>query len=400
MPGIADRLKNISISASVAMTQKARDLAAQGIDVVTLSTGEPDFPTPKHAIEAAYEAALAGDTRYPPVDGTPALRAAIQRKFKRDNCLDYDLSQIIVSGGARQIIFNTMLATINPDDEVLIPAPSWISYADIVKFSGGKPVFIPCHEENGFKPLPADIAAAITPKTKWLLLNYPSNPTGSIATEKELQHIADVMLDNPNIWILTDDIYEHLIYDDHVYKTIAQVEPRLYERTLTVNGVSKAYSMTGWRLGFCGGPESLIKAIRNVNTQNSGGVATLAQAAAIAVLDGPQDLLKERAAIYQQRRDFVLDKLAKIDGLSCHKPQGAFYLYINISGYIGKTSASGKKINNDADFVLALIEEQHVVTVQGAAYGMSPYIRISYATSFERLETGCERLAAFCAGCE
>lgn len=399
MPEIADRLKNIAISASVAMTQKARDLAAQGIDVVGLSTGEPDFPTPPHAIEAAYAAALAGDTRYPPTDGTPALRAAIQRKFKRDNGLDYAVSQIITAGGARQIIFNAMMATLNPGDEVIIPTPSWISYADIVRFAGAVPVPVPCQEEHGFKPQPADIAAVISDKTKWLLLNYPSNPTGSVASREELQGIADVMLAHPNIWILTDDIYEHLIYDDCVFLTLAQVEPRLYDRVLTVNGVSKAYSMTGWRLGFCGGPEPLIKAMSNVNTQNAGGITTLTQAAAIAVLDGPQDLLQERAAIYKTRRDFVLSKLADIPGLSCHKPQGAFYLFVNIAAFIGKTSAGGRAIACDADFVMALIEEQHVVSVPGAAYGMSPYIRLSYATSMERLQTGCERLAAFCEGC-
>lgn len=398
MPDIADRLKNIAISASVAMTQKARDLAAQGVDVVGLSTGEPDFPTPAHAIEAAHQAALAGDTRYPPTDGTPALRAAIARKFKRDNGLTYEVSQIITAGGARQIIFNAMMATINPGDEVLIPTPSWISYADIVKFAGGTPVAIPCHEQNGFKPLPQDIDAAITTKTKWLLLNYPSNPTGSVASRDELLGIADVMLKHPQIWILTDDIYEHLIYDGCTFFTLAQVAPQLYDRVLTVNGVSKAYSMTGWRLGFCGGPAPLIKAMSNVNTQNAGGIATVSQAAAIAVLDGPQDLLQERAAIYRQRRDFVLEKLAAIPGLRCHKPQGAFYLFVNIAAFIGKTSAGGRLISSDADFVMALIEEQHVVTVQGAAYGMSPYIRLSYATSMERLQTGCERLAAFCEG--
>ncbi|MGY5956039.1 pyridoxal phosphate-dependent aminotransferase [Kosakonia sp. BK9b] len=399
MPDIADRLNNIAISASVAMTQKARDLAAQGIDVVGLSTGEPDFPTPAHAIDAAHQAALAGDTRYPPTDGTPALRAAIARKFKRDNDLNYDVSQIITAGGARQIIFNAMMATINPGDEVVIPTPSWISYADIVRFAGGIPVAIPCYEENGFKPLPQDIDAAITDKTKWLLLNYPSNPTGSVASRDELQGIADVMLKHPHSWILTDDIYEHLIYDGCTFFTLAQVEPKLYDRVLTVNGVSKAYSMTGWRLGFCGGPAPLIKAMSNVNTQNAGGIATVAQAAAIAVLDGPQDLLQERAAIYRKRRDFVLEKLAAIAGLRCHKPQGAFYLFVNIAAFIGKTSAGGRVINTDADFVMALIEEQHVVSVPGAAYGMSPYIRLSYATSMERLQTGCERLAAFCEGC-
>lgn len=399
MREMADRLKNIAISASVAMTQRARDLAAQGLDVVTLSTGEPDFPTPKHAIEAAYQAALAGDTHYPPVDGTPALREAIQRKFKRDNQLDYQPNQIIVSGGARQVIFNAMLATINAGDEVLIPSPSWISYADIVKFAGGVPVAVPCHESNHFKPLPEDIAKVITPRTKWLMLNYPSNPTGSVATREELQALADVLLQYPDIWILTDDIYEHLLYDGCTFLTIAQVAPALYDRVLTVNGVSKAYSMTGWRLGFCGGPAALIAAIRNVNTQNAGGVTTLSQAAAIAVLDGPQDLLQERAAIFQERRDYVLAQLNAIDGLYCHKPQGAFYLFVNISGMIGKTSAGGTVLKTDTDFVLALLNEQQVVTVQGAAYGMSPYIRISYATSMEKLKMGCMRIAAFCEGC-
>ena len=399
MPEIADRLKNVAVSASVAMTQKARDLAAQGIDVVGLSTGEPDFPTPEHATEAAYAAARAGDTRYPPTDGTPTLRAAIQRKFLRDNELHYDVSQILTAGGAKQIIFNAMLATINPGDEVVIPTPSWISYADIVRFAGGTPVPVACHEENGFKPLPADLEAAITPHTKWLLLNYPSNPTGSVATYDELLAMGQVLLRHPQVWILTDDIYEHLIYDGVKFWTLAQVEPRLYERVLTVNGVSKAYSMTGWRLGFCGGPMPLIKAMSNVNTQNSGGITTLTQAAAVAVLDGPQDLLQERAAIYRQRRDYVLARLAATPGLRCHTPQGAFYLFVNMSSFIGKTSAGGRKIDCDADFVMALIEEQHVVTVQGAAYGMSPYFRLSYATSMERLQTGCDRIAAFCAGC-
>ncbi|MFS2224238.1 pyridoxal phosphate-dependent aminotransferase [Pantoea sp. B65] len=398
MPDIADRLKNVTVSASVAMTQKARDLAAQGIHVVGLSTGEPDFPTPEHATEAAYAAARAGDTRYPPTDGTPALRAAIQRKFKRDNNLDYDISQILTAGGAKQIIFNAILATINPGDEVVIPSPSWISYADIVKFAGGIPVPVACPQENGFKPYPADLDAAITPKTKWLLLNYPSNPTGSVATRAEMQAIAEVMLRHPQVWIMTDDIYEHLIYDGVTFYTLAEVEPRLFDRVLTVNGVSKAYSMTGWRLGFCGGPKDLIKAMSNVNTQNSGGVTTLTQAAAVAVLDGPQDLLKERAEIYRQRRDYVLERLTSIDGLSCHKPQGAFYLFVNIAAFIGKTSAGGRPITNDADFVMALIEEKHVVTVQGAAYGMSPYFRLSYATSMEMLHEGCDRIAAFCAG--
>ncbi|MFB9949034.1 pyridoxal phosphate-dependent aminotransferase [Rhizobium puerariae] len=398
MPAIAQRLSNVTVSASVAMTQKARDLAAQGIKVISLSSGEPDFSTPAHAVEAAHAAALAGDTKYPPVDGTPALRAAIQRKFKRDNNLDYDLSQILVAGGGKQIIFNAIMATCDPGDEVVIPSPSWISYADIVKFAGGIPVPVNCPQNNGFKLRAEDLEAAITPKTKWLLLNFPNNPTGAACSRAEMAAIAEVMLRHPHVWIMTDDMYEHLIYDDFEFCTIAEVEPRLYDRVLTVNGASKAYAMTGWRLGFCGGPKDLIKAVSNVNTQNSGGVATVVQAAGVAVLDGPQDLLKERAAIYKTRRDFVLDRLGEIDGIRCHRPEGAFYIFPNIAELIGKTTQGGRRIESDTDFVMALVEEHQVATVQGAAYGMSPFFRLSYATSMENLAEGCARIAEFCHG--
>jgi aspartate aminotransferase len=396
MPAIADRLKNVSISASAAMTQRARDLAAKGVNVISLSAGEPDFATPPNAIEAAHAAALGGDTKYPSMDGTPALKAAISRKFKRDNNLDYDASQIIVSGGGKQVIFNAMLATINPGDEVIIPTPSWISYADIVKFAGGIPVPVACPQQAGFKLRAEDLEAAITPRTKWLFLNFPNNPTGAACSREEMKAIAEVMLRHPHVWIMTDDIYEHLIYDDFEFCTIAEVEPRLYDRVLTMNGASKAYAMTGWRLGFCGGPKDLISAISNVNGQNGGGTATVVQAAAVAVLDGPQDLLKERAAIYKQRRDFVLSELAKIDGLRCHKPEGAFYIFPNMSGLIGKISKGGHKIETDTDFVMALVTEHHVATVQGAAYGMSPFFRISYATSMEKLTEACGRISQFC----
>ncbi|WP_137128615.1 pyridoxal phosphate-dependent aminotransferase [Rhizobium sp. FY34] len=393
----ADRLKNVSISASAAMTQRARELAAQGIKVVSLSSGEPDFPTPAHAIEAAHAAALKGDTKYPPMDGTAALKAAISRKFKRDNNLDYDASQIVVSGGGKQVIFNAMLATCNPGDEVVIPTPSWVSYADIVKFAGGVPVSVPCYETSGFKLKPEDLEAAITPRTKWLFLNFPNNPTGAACSRAEMAAIADVMLRHPHVFILTDDIYEHLVYDDFEFCTIAEVEPRLKDRVLTMNGVSKAYAMTGWRLGFCAsGSKELMAAISNVNGQNGGGISTLTQAAAIAALDGPQDLLKERAAIYRERRDFVVARLSEIEGLRCHKPEGAFYLYPNMAGLIGKTTKGGRKITSDVDFVMALVEEHHVATVQGAAYGMSPHFRISYATSMEMLNEGCTRIAEFC----
>ncbi|AYD03750.1 pyridoxal phosphate-dependent aminotransferase [Neorhizobium sp. NCHU2750] len=398
MPAIAQRLNNVSVSASVIMTQKARDLAAQGIKVIGLSSGEPDFATPAHAVEAAHAAALAGDTKYPPVDGTPALKAAIQRKFKRDNNLDYDPSQILVAGGGKQIIFNAIMATCDPGDEVVIPSPSWISYADIVKFSGAVPVAVNCPQNNGFKLRAEDLEAVITPKTKWLLLNFPNNPTGAACSRAEMAEIAKVMMRHPHVWIMTDDMYEHLIYDDFEFCTIAEVEPALYDRVLTVNGASKAYAMTGWRLGFCGGPKDLIKAVSNVNTQNSGGVATVVQAAGVAVLDGPQDLLKERAAIYKSRRDFVLDRLAEINGIQAHRPEGAFYIFPNIAGLIGKTTKGGRKIETDTDFVLGLVEEQHVVTVQGAAYGMSPFFRLSYATSMENLAEGCARIADYCNG--
>jgi aspartate aminotransferase len=398
MPSLADRLKNVSVSASAAMTQRARDLASRGVDVVSLSSGEPDFPTPPHAIEAAHAAALAGDTKYPPLDGTPALKAAIARKFKRDNNLDYEPGQILVSGGGKQVIFNAVLATCNPGDEVVIPSPAWISYADIVRFAGGVPVPVACGQENGFKLRAEDLEAAITPRTKWLFLNFPNNPTGAACSREEMAAIAAVMLRHPDVWIMTDDMYEHLVYDDFEFCTIAEVEPRLYDRVLTVNGASKAYAMTGWRLGFCGGPKALIAGISNVNGQNSGGTSTITQAAAAAVLDGPQDLLKERAAIYRKRRDFVLDRLAGIDGLTCHKPEGAFYLFPSIAGLIGRTSKSGRKIETDTDFVMALLDEQHVATVQGAAYGMSPFFRISYATSMEKLAEGCDRIAQFCTG--
>ncbi|WDZ79364.1 pyridoxal phosphate-dependent aminotransferase (plasmid) [Ensifer adhaerens] len=398
MPAIADRLKNVSVSASATMTQRARDLAANGIKVISLSSGEPDFPTPANAVEAAHAAALAGDTKYPPLDGTLALRQAVARKFKRDNSLDYDASEIVVAGGGKQIIFNAVLATCNPGDEVVIPAPSWISYADIVKFAGAVPVPVDCPQRNGFKLRAEDLETAITPRTKWLFLNFPNNPTGAACSRAEMKAIAEVMLRHPDVWIMTDDMYEHLIYDDFEFCTIAEVEPRLKDRVLTVNGASKAYAMTGWRLGFCGGPKDLIKAISNVNGQNSGGTSTITQAAVAAVLDGPQDILKERAAIYRKRRDFVVGRLSAIEGIRCHKPEGAFYVFPNIAELIGRTSRKGRRIENDTDFVLALLDEHHVTTVQGAAYGMSPFFRISYATSMEQLSQACDRISEFCIG--
>ena len=396
MPALASRLKEIAPAASVVMTQKARELAAQGIKVISLAVGEPDFDTPRHAIEAAYKAALAGDTKYPPQDGTKALKEAIQRKFKRENGLDYALDEILVSNGGKQVIMNAMLATCDVGDEVIIPAPFWISYADMAKLAGGVPVTVACPQNNGFRLRPEDLEAAITPKTKWLLLNFPSNPTGAACSRAEMKALAEVLLRHPHVWVLTDDMYEHLLYDDFEFCTIAEVEPRLKDRVLTVNGVSKTYAMTGWRIGFCGGPRDLIKAMFNMQGQLTAGVSTVGQAAAAAALDGPQDLVKERAAIYKARRDMVVEMLNAAPGIACHKPEGAFYVFPNIAGCLGKTSAGGRRIATDADFALALIEEKHVAVVHGAAYGMSPYLRISYATETEKLREACVRIQDFC----
>jgi aspartate aminotransferase len=398
MPALASRLKDIEVSASAVMTAKARELAAKGVKVISLAIGEPDFETPHHAIEAAHQAALSGDTKYPPQDGTKALKQAVQRKFKRDNGLDYALDEIMVSNGGKQVITDAMLATCDPGDEVLIPAPYWISYADMAKLATAKPVFVNCPQNNGFKLRPEDLDAAITPKTKWLILNFPNNPTGAACSRAEMKAIAEVLLKHPHVWVLTDDMYEHLVYDGFEFCTIAAVEPRLKDRVLTVNGVSKTYAMTGWRIGFCGGPKPLIKAMVNMQSQISAGVSTVGQAAAVAALDGPQDLVAERAAIYRERRDLVVDMLNQAPGVACHKPEGAFYVFPNIAGCLGKTSAGGRRIATDTDFALALLEEKHVALVQGAAYGMSPYIRISYATDTESLREACTRIQEFCRG--
>lgn len=398
MPALASRLKEIAPAASVVMTQKARELAAQGIKVISLAVGEPDFATPRHAIEAAYQAALAGDTKYPAQDGTRALKEAIQRKFKRENGLDYALDEIMVANGGKQVIMNAMLASCDPGDEVIIPAPYWISYADMAKLAGGVAVPVACPQNNGFRLRPEDLEAAITPKTKWLLLNFPSNPTGAACSREEMKALAEVLLRHPHVWVLTDDMYEHLVYDGFEFCTIAEVEPRLKDRVLTVNGVSKSYAMTGWRIGFCGGPRDLIKAMVNMQGQLTAGVSTVGQAAAAAALDGPQDLVKERAAIYKARRDMVVEMLNAAPGIACHKPEGAFYVFPNIAGCLGKVSAGGRRIATDADFALALIEEKHVAVVHGAAYGMSPYLRISYATETESLRESCARIQEFCRG--
>ena len=398
MPALAKRLDEFQISASVVMTMKGRELAAKGIKVISLASGEPDFPTPPHAIEAAYRAAREGDTKYPPQDGTRALKEAVQRKFKRDNNLDYALDEIIVTNGGKQSIFNALMATCDPGDEVVIPAPYWISYADMAKVAGGRPVPVNCPQNNGFKLRPEDLEAAITPKTKWVMLNFPNNPTGAACSRAEMQALAEVLLRHPHVWVMTDDMYEHLVYDGFEFCTIAEVEPRLRDRTLTVNGASKTYAMTGWRVGFCGGPRALIKGMINMQGQATSGVSTVGQAAAAAALDGPQELVRERAEEYRKRRDLVVEMLNAAPGVNCHKPEGAFYVFPNIAGCLGKTSPGGKRIETDTDFALALLEEKHVAAVQGSAYGMSPYLRISYATDTASLREACARIQEFCKG--
>jgi len=396
MPALASRLRDIAFAASAAMTVKARELRDAGHKVISLTLGEPDFATPDHAIEAGHQAALKGDTKYPPQDGTPALKQAVQRKFKRDNGLDYALDEIMISNGGKQVIMNALFATCDPGDEVLIPAPYWISYAEMTKLAGGTPVTVTCPQNNNFKLRPEDLEAAITPKTKWLILNFPNNPTGAACSRSEMQALADVLLRHPHVWVLTDDMYEHLVYDGFEFCTIAALEPRLKDRVLTVNGVSKTYAMTGWRVGFGGGPKALIKAMVNMQSQISSGVSTIGQAAAVAALDGPQDLIKERAALYKERRDLVVSMLNEARGMVCHKPEGAFYVFPNIAGCLGKTTPGGRRIATDTDFAMALLEEKYVAVVQGAAYGMSPYLRISYATDTESLREACTRIQDFC----
>ena len=393
----AERLKNVKVSASAAMTRKVRELRAQGVKIVGLSSGEPDFKSPLNAIEAANKAALAGETKYPPQDGIVPLKKAVQKKFKRDNNLDYALDEIMVSNGSKQIMFGATMASVNPGDEVIIPAPGWISYADQVKLCGGVPVSVSCPENNHFRLRAADLDAAITTKTKWVVLNFPNNPTGAVCTREEVKELADVLLQHPKVLVMSDEIYEHLVYDGVKMHSIAEVEPRLKDRTLTVNGASKAYAMTGWRVGYAGGPKPMIQAMMNMQGQATAGVSTIGQAAVTAALEGPQDIIESHRADYQNRRDLVVGWLREAKGITCHKPEGAFYVFPNIAGCIGKTTPKGKKLETDTDFVTALLEERHVATVQGTAYGMSPYFRISYATDLESLREGCKRIQEFCA---
>ncbi|MDE2576873.1 MAG: pyridoxal phosphate-dependent aminotransferase [Rhodospirillales bacterium] len=397
MPALASRLDRVKVAATVAMTIKARALREQGIDVVQLTIGEPDFASPPHAIEAAHQAALAGETKYPPQDGTRRLKEAVQRKFRRDRELEYALDEIMVANGGKQVIFDAMMATIDDGDEVVIPAPYWGAYPLMSRLVGGEPVFVACPQNNGFKPRPEDIEAAITPRTKWLMLNSPNNPTGAALSRDELAALAAVMRRHPHVWIMCDDMYEHLVYGDFAYDTLAAVAPDLRERILTVTGVSKTYAMTGWRIGFCAGPKPLIRAMVNMQGQATAGVSSIGQAAAAAALDGPQELVAAQAAQYRARRDFVVDALSAMPGVSCHRPEGAFYVYPNIAGCLGRTTKAGTRIETDEDFALALLDEAHVALVHGAAFGMSPYLRISYATDMASLEKAMARMAGFTA---
>jgi aspartate aminotransferase len=394
---LAKRLSAIKPSPTIAVTTKAAELKAQGLDVIGLGAGEPDFDTPDH-IKAAGKAAIDnGETKYTPPNGTPALRKAIVAKFKRENGLDYKPEQVTVGVGGKQVIFNAFLATVQEGDEVIVPAPYWVSYPDIALLFGGKPVFITCGENARFKLSPEALAAAITPKTKWLVLNSPSNPTGAAYTRDELRALADVLLKHPHVWVMTDDIYEHLTYDGFKFATLCEVEPKLMDRTLTLNGVSKAYAMTGWRMGYACGPVELIKAMNMIQSQSASHPASITQAATVAALDGPMDFLAPRNEAFRQRRDMVVKMLNDAKGITCQTPEGAFYVYPSCAGVIGKTTPKGRKLNNDTDFVEALLDEGLVAAVQGAAFGLSPYFRISYATSTEALEKACKRIEDFCA---
>ena len=393
----SDTLKRVKPSPTLAVTAKARELARQGKKVISLGAGEPDFDTPENICDAAVKAIKRGETRYTDVDGIPELKAAICEKFKRENGLDYKTTQVHVAPGGKPVIYNAMMASLNPGDEVVIPAPYWVSYPDMVLLAGGTPVFAVGEMSTGFKLLPETLEAAITPKTKWLILNSPSNPSGAAYTGAELKALGEVLKRHPQVWILTDDMYEHLTFDNFEYTTIAQVVPELYDRTLTMNGVSKAYSMTGWRNGYAAGPEPLIKAMQKIESQSTSNPCSIAQWAAVEALNGPQDFIAERAAIFQKRRDLVVAMLNNAKGIHCPTPEGAFYVYPTIKDLIGKQAPSGKIINSDEDFAGELLQQEEVAVVHGAAFGLSPFFRISYATSEAVLTEACSRIQRFCA---
>ncbi len=397
MAFLADALSRVKPSATIAVSQKARELKAKGKDVIGLGAGEPDFDTPTNIKQAAIDAINRGETKYTPVAGIPELRQAIVAKFNRENGLDYKPEQVIVGTGGKQILFNAFMATLNPGDEVIVPAPYWVSYPEMVAINGGNPVFINTKIEDNFKLTAADLEKAITPKTKWLIFNSPSNPTGAAYTEAELKALTDVLVRHPHVWILTDDMYEHLVYGDFVFTTPAQVEPSLYDRTLTMNGVSKAYAMTGWRIGYAAGPLQLIKAMDMVQGQQTSGACSIAQWAAVEALNGTQDFIPENKKIFQARRDLVVSMLNQAKGIKCPTPEGAFYVYPSCADLIGKKTEAGKVIESDEDFVTELLEAEGVAVVHGSAFGLGPNFRISYATSDALLEEACTRIQRFCA---
>ncbi len=394
---IASRLKRIKPSATLAVTAKAAELKAAGRDVIGLGAGEPDFDTPEYIRKAGCDAINGGQTKYTNVDGTPALKDAIIAKFKRENDLTYTRDQVTVGTGGKQVLYNALMATLNPGDEVIIPAPYWVSYPDMVLLAEGEPVFVECTQADNFKMQPAQLDAAITPKTKWVILNSPSNPTGAGYTKVEMKALTDVLLKHPHVWVMTDDMYEHLVYDGFEFCTPAEVEPKLYDRTLTVNGVSKAYSMTGWRIGYAGGPKELIKAMGTIQGQSTSNPSSVSQAAAAAALNGDQAFLQDWVESFKQRRNLVVSMLNACEGIDCPMPEGAFYVYPSCAGCIGKTTPDGKVIENDSDFVTYLLESQGVATVQGVAFGLSPHFRISYATREKALEEACNRIQKACA---
>ncbi|MGE8104687.1 pyridoxal phosphate-dependent aminotransferase [Allorhizobium sp. NPDC080224] len=397
MAFLADALSRIKPSATIAVTQMARELKAQGKDVISLSVGEPDFDTPQNIKDAAVAAIARGETKYTPVAGIPELRKAIADKFKRENGLNYKPEQVIVGTGGKQILFNAFMATINPGDEVVIPAPFWVSYPEMIALCGGTPVFVETTLENNFKLTAEQLDKAITPKTKWFMFNSPSNPSGAAYSKDELKALTDVLMKHPHVWVLTDDMYEHLVFGDFVYYTPAQVEPALYERTLTMNGVSKAYAMTGWRIGYAAGPLPLIKAMDMIQGQQTSGACSVAQWAAVEALNGPQDFITESKKAFEERRDLVVSMLNQASGIVCPKPEGAFYVYPSCAALIGKTSPSGKVIETDEDFVMELLATEGVATVHGSSFGLGPNFRVSYATSNAKLEEACSRIQRFCA---
>ncbi|MCQ8278827.1 pyridoxal phosphate-dependent aminotransferase [Acetobacteraceae bacterium KSS8] len=399
MPPLALRLASVEAPATIAMSVRARALRAQGHDVISLALGEPDFDTPAHAMDAAHGAALAGQTKYPPIDGTPALKQAVRAKFARENGLDFADNEIIVGNGAKQLLFNALMATIDPGSEVVIPTPYWASYPLTVELLGGTPVFAPCLEADGFRLRPEALDAAITPRTRWVILNFPNNPTGAISTRADLESLAAVLERHPDVWILCDEIYEQLNFTAEPHASLAAVAPSLRDRILTLTGVSKTYAMTGWRIGFAGGPAALIRGMSVIQSNATSGASPITQAAAVAALNGDQTIVSVMRDTYRRRRDLVIDALRAIPSLSCAVPEGAFYVYPNVSGLIGRTSPGGRLLATDDDVAMALLEETFVATVPGSAFGLSPYLRLSVASSDEALAQACARFDTFCGGC-